>query len=74
MAAQFIAGHCPVDVGTFVTYSQSENQESKHAADYTKAFSRKRGTTCRSAAATSGARRFPASGSQIKRRWPADVP
>lgn len=42
MAAQFTGGKCPVDAGTFVTYSQSENQESKHAADYTKAFSQKK--------------------------------
>ena len=31
MAAQFVAGKCPVRAGTFVTYSQSENQRSKHA-------------------------------------------
>ena len=42
MSAQFVAGKCPVDAGTFVTYSQSENAESRHAADYTRAFSRKR--------------------------------
>jgi acyl-homoserine-lactone acylase len=42
MAAQFVAGRCPVEAGTFVTYGQSENQRSKHAADYTRAFSRKR--------------------------------
>jgi acyl-homoserine-lactone acylase len=44
MAAQFNGrrAKCPVEAGTFVTYSQSENAESKHAADYTKAFSRKR--------------------------------
>ena len=42
MAAQFVDGRCPVEAGTFVTYSQSENQRSKHAADYTRAFSRKR--------------------------------
>jgi acyl-homoserine-lactone acylase len=42
MAAQFVAGKCPVEAGTFVTYSQTENQRSKHAADYTRAFSRKR--------------------------------
>jgi acyl-homoserine-lactone acylase len=27
---------------TFVTYGESENPESPHASDYTKAFSRKR--------------------------------
>ena len=42
MAAQFTGGKCPVKAGTFVTYSESENQKSKHASDYTKAFSRKR--------------------------------
>ena len=43
MAAQFTGKKkCPVDAGTFVTYSQSENQDSKHAADYTRAFSKKR--------------------------------
>ena len=42
MAAQFVDGRCPVRVGTFVTYSQTENQRSKHAADYTRAFSQKR--------------------------------
>jgi len=42
MAAQFVDGKCPVRAGTFVTYSQSENQRSKHAADYTRAFSKKR--------------------------------
>ena len=43
MAAQFTGKKkCPVDAGTFVTYSQSENQESEHAADYTKAFSKKK--------------------------------
>ena len=42
MAAQFVDGKCPVEAGTFVTYSQSENQRSKHAADYTRAFSNKR--------------------------------
>jgi acyl-homoserine-lactone acylase len=42
MAAQFVAGKCPVEAGTFVTYGQSENQRSKHASDYTRAFSRKR--------------------------------
>ena len=33
---------CPVRSLTFVTYSQSENPKSPHAADYTRAFSRKR--------------------------------
>jgi acyl-homoserine-lactone acylase len=42
MAAQFVDGKCPVRAGTFVTYSQSENQRSRHAADYTRAFSKKR--------------------------------
>jgi acyl-homoserine-lactone acylase len=42
MAAQFVAGRCPVEAGTFVTYGQSENQRSKHASDYTRAFSQKR--------------------------------
>ncbi len=38
MAAQFVDGRCPVQAGTFVTYSQTENQRSKHAADYTRAY------------------------------------
>jgi acyl-homoserine-lactone acylase len=42
MAAQFVDGKCPVSAGTFVTYSESENQRSRHAADYTRAFSQKR--------------------------------
>ena len=42
MAAQFVDGKCPVEAGTFVTYGQSENQRSRHASDYTRAFSRKR--------------------------------
>jgi acyl-homoserine-lactone acylase len=42
MAAAFTDGKCPVKAGTFVTYSQTENQESPHADDYTKAFSEKR--------------------------------
>jgi acyl-homoserine-lactone acylase len=42
MAAQFVPGSCPVEAATFVTYGQTENQRSKHAADYTRAFSRKR--------------------------------
>jgi acyl-homoserine-lactone acylase len=33
---------CPVRQLSFVTYSESENQSSPHAADYTKAFSEKR--------------------------------
>ncbi len=33
---------CPVRSLTFVTYGQSENPKSPHAADYTRAFSRKR--------------------------------
>ena len=42
MVAQFVAGKCPVEAGTFVTYGQTENQRSRHASDYTRAFSRKR--------------------------------
>ena len=42
MAAQFTGGACPVSAGTLVSYSQSENQRSPHAADYTRAFSKKR--------------------------------
>jgi acyl-homoserine-lactone acylase len=42
MATQFKRGRCPVEAGTFVTYGQTENQSSRHAADYTRAFSRKR--------------------------------
>ena len=33
---------CPVRALTFVTYGESEDQTSPHAADYTRAFSRKR--------------------------------
>jgi acyl-homoserine-lactone acylase len=33
---------CPVRALTFVTHGQSENPDSPHAADYTRAFSRKR--------------------------------
>jgi acyl-homoserine-lactone acylase len=33
---------CPVRALTFVTYGQSENPDSPHAGDYTRAFSRKR--------------------------------
>lgn len=42
MAAEFRRRGCPVRAGTFVTYGQTENQRSRHAADYTRAFSRKR--------------------------------
>jgi acyl-homoserine-lactone acylase len=42
MAAAFTGGKCPVEASTFVTYSQSENQESPHANDFTKAFSQKK--------------------------------
>ena len=42
MAAQFTGGKCPVKAGTFVTYSQSENQSSPHADDYTRAFAEKK--------------------------------
>ncbi|MBA2241141.1 MAG: penicillin acylase family protein [Solirubrobacterales bacterium] len=42
MAAQFKRGSCPVRADTFVTYSQSNDQSSRHAADFTRAFSRKR--------------------------------
>lgn len=42
MAAEFTGGKCPVRAGTFVTYSESENQASRHAADYTRAFSKKK--------------------------------
>jgi acyl-homoserine-lactone acylase len=41
-AISFRGSGCPVKALTFVTYGQSENQASPHAADYTKAFSRKR--------------------------------
>jgi acyl-homoserine-lactone acylase len=41
MAAHFTGGSCPVEAGTFVTYSQTENQTSPHADDYTRAFSNK---------------------------------
>ena len=33
---------CPVRARTFVTYGQTENQDSPHASDYTRAFSDKR--------------------------------
>ncbi|MDX6584137.1 MAG: acyl-homoserine-lactone acylase [Solirubrobacterales bacterium] len=43
IAAMTWAKHgCPVRELSFVTYSESENQSSPHAADYTKAFSKKR--------------------------------
>jgi acyl-homoserine-lactone acylase len=43
IAAMTWAKHgCPVRQLSFVTYSESENQSSPHAADYTKAFSKKR--------------------------------
>lgn len=40
MAAEFTGGNCPVRADTFVTYGQSENQDSPHSKDYTKAYSR----------------------------------
>lgn len=42
MVAGFGDGDCPARSMTFVTYSQSENQASPHASDYTRAYSRKR--------------------------------
>jgi acyl-homoserine-lactone acylase len=42
MVAHFVDGRCPVRAGTFVTYGQTENQRSRHASNYTRAFSRKR--------------------------------
>ena len=42
MVAQFVDGRCPVRAGTFVTYGQTENQRSRHASNYTRAFSQKR--------------------------------
>jgi acyl-homoserine-lactone acylase len=43
IAAMTWARHgCPVRQLSFVTYGESENQSSPHAADYTKAFSEKR--------------------------------
>ena len=42
IAAEFTGGKCPVRAGTFVTYGQSENQDSRHASDYTRAFSKKK--------------------------------
>jgi acyl-homoserine-lactone acylase len=41
-AMGFSGGRCPVRQLTFVTYGQSENPDSPHDADYTRAFSRKR--------------------------------
>jgi acyl-homoserine-lactone acylase len=41
-AIGFSAEGCPARALTFVTYGQSENQDSPHAGDYTRAFSRKR--------------------------------
>jgi acyl-homoserine-lactone acylase len=41
-AISFRGRGCPVKALTFVSYGQSENQSSPHAADYTRAFSRKR--------------------------------
>jgi acyl-homoserine-lactone acylase len=40
-AISFRDGRCPVAARTFVAYGQSENERSPHAADYTRAFSRK---------------------------------
>jgi acyl-homoserine-lactone acylase len=40
-AAAFEDGRCPVRAGTLLSYSLSENPQSPHAADYTRAFSRK---------------------------------
>ena len=42
MSTEFTGEKCPVRADTFVTYGQSENQDSPHASDYTKAFSEKR--------------------------------
>jgi acyl-homoserine-lactone acylase len=42
MAAEFRERGCPARAATFVTYGQTENQGSRHADDYTRAFSRKR--------------------------------
>jgi acyl-homoserine-lactone acylase len=41
-AMSFRKKRCPVRAHTFVTYGQTENQESRHASDYTRAFSQKR--------------------------------
>ncbi len=41
-AVAFTPGErCPAEARTFVTYGQSENQDSPHATDYPRAFSRK---------------------------------
>jgi acyl-homoserine-lactone acylase len=42
MATEFTGKACPVRADTFVSYGQTENQDSPHASDYTKAFSEKR--------------------------------
>ncbi len=42
MAARFQGGACPARSSTFVTYGQSENRNSPHRTDYTRAFSAKR--------------------------------
>ena len=42
MSTEFTGERCPVRADTFVTYGQSENQDSPHASDYTKAYSEKR--------------------------------
>jgi acyl-homoserine-lactone acylase len=41
-AMSFREKRCPARARTFVTYGQTENQESPHASDYTRAFSEKR--------------------------------
>jgi acyl-homoserine-lactone acylase len=41
MATQFTGRRCPVELHTFVTYGESENQTSPHHVDYTRAFSNK---------------------------------
>ena len=41
MSTEFTGKKCPVRADTFVTYGQTENQDSPHASDYTKAFSEK---------------------------------
>jgi acyl-homoserine-lactone acylase len=40
-AVQFTGGKCPVKADTFVTYSQSQDETSRHVNDFTKAYSRK---------------------------------
>jgi acyl-homoserine-lactone acylase len=42
MATRFTGGRCPVRTETFVTYGESENPESPHNSDYTRAFSEER--------------------------------